>query len=227
MIVQQKRYWNLNMHLKTLYYFIFNWSVCHLISSTKSGPLPELESVLSKIGLVLILQNVMNKFCICDFAVWEAPASLKLSIEVILQIELKQSYCEILESVPAVFAKLSWKFHQSLSCCISLPGNWQYITCLSIYYRVMTCFDGLYLKKLWSACSVLEQNINASFGPNGANYDGFESSRVLKLSATPLPFCMVLSQSVHWHLRFYIAALSITFFLFLDFVSGDLALTGF
>ena len=156
------------MHLKTLYYFIFNWSVCHLISSTKSGPLPELESVLSKIGLVLILQNVMNKFCICDFAVWEAPASLKLSIEVILCIKLKQSYCEILESVPAVFGKLSWNFRPSLSVCSSLAGNRQYITGLSIYYRDMTCFDGLYLKKSRSACSFLGQNIDISFGPNGA-----------------------------------------------------------
>ena len=43
MIVQQKRYRNLNTYLKTLFYFIFNWSVYPLISSTKSGPLPELE----------------------------------------------------------------------------------------------------------------------------------------------------------------------------------------
>ena len=67
--------------------------------------------VLSKIGLILISQNVMTEtvteFCSGDFAVWEAPASLKQSNEVILHIELKQSYCEILESVPAVFAKLS------------------------------------------------------------------------------------------------------------------------
>ena len=37
MIVQQKRYWNLNIYLKTLFYFIFNWSVYPLISSTKNG----------------------------------------------------------------------------------------------------------------------------------------------------------------------------------------------
>ena len=43
----------------------------------------------------------MAYFCCCDFAVWEAHAwSLKQYIEVILSIELKQSYCEILESVP-------------------------------------------------------------------------------------------------------------------------------
>ena len=43
MIVQQKRCWNLNIYLRALFYFIFNWSVYPLISSTKSGPRPELE----------------------------------------------------------------------------------------------------------------------------------------------------------------------------------------
>ena len=38
----------------------------------------------------------------------------------------------------------------------------------SIYYRYMTCFDGLYLKKWRSDCRVLGQNIDHSFGPNGA-----------------------------------------------------------
>ena len=124
--------------------------------------------VLSTIGLILISQNIMTKFCRSDFAVWEAPASLKRSIEVILRIKLKQSYCEILESVPAVFGKLSWNFRPSLSVCSSLAGNRQYITGLSIYYRDMTCFDGLYLKKSRSACSILGQNIDVSFGPKGA-----------------------------------------------------------
>ena len=99
----------------------------------------------------------MTEFCSCDFAVWEAPASLKLCIEVILCTELKQSYCEFFwnffESVPAVFAKLSWNFRPSLSVCSSLAGNRQYITYLSIYYLDMTYFDGLYLKKSRFACS--------------------------------------------------------------------------
>ena len=43
MIVQQKRCRNLNIYLRILFYFIFKWSVCPLISSTKSGPWPELE----------------------------------------------------------------------------------------------------------------------------------------------------------------------------------------
>ena len=81
-----------------------------------------------------------------DFAVWKALASLKQYVEVILCIELKQRYCEILESVPAVCAKLSWKFHQSLCGCSALAGNRQYITGLTIYYLDMTCFDGLHLK---------------------------------------------------------------------------------
>ena len=103
-----------------------------------------------------------------NFAVWDAPAALKQCIEVILSIEQKQSYCEILESVPAVFAKLFWNFHLSLSSCSDLAGNRQYITGLSIYYRVVTCFDSLYLKKSRSDCSVLGQNIDLSFGPNRA-----------------------------------------------------------
>ena len=53
---------------------------------------------------------------------------------------------------------------------------------------------------------------------------GLDSWWVMKHSAVPLPFCMALSQSVHWHSRFDIAALSIIIF-FLDLVSGDLALT--
>ena len=44
--LQQKRYWNLNIYVKTLFYFIFNWSVLPLISSTKSGPRPELDTSL-------------------------------------------------------------------------------------------------------------------------------------------------------------------------------------
>ena len=103
-----------------------------------------------------------------NFSVWEASASLELCIEVILHIELKQSYCENLESVPAVFAKLSWNFHLSLSGCSAFAGNRQYIAGLSIHSRDMTCFDGLYLKKSRPACSILGQNIDISFGPNGA-----------------------------------------------------------
>ena len=117
---------------------------------------------------LIFWQNAMADFWSSDFAVWEALASLKRCIEVILRIELEQSYCEILESVPAVFAKLSWNFHPSLCGCSALAGNRQYITGLSIYYRDMTCFDGLYLKKSCSACSILGHNIYISFGPNGA-----------------------------------------------------------
>ena len=108
----------------------------------------------------------MADFADVHVSVWEAPASLKQCIEVILRKELKQSYCEILESLPAVFAKLFWNFHPSLSGCGALAGNRQYITGLSIYYWDMTCFDGLYLKKSRSPCSVLGQNIDISFGHN-------------------------------------------------------------
>ena len=39
--------------------------------------------------------------------------------------------------------KLSWNFHLSLSGCSDIAGNQQYITGLSIYYRDVTCSDGL------------------------------------------------------------------------------------
>ena len=51
--------------------------------------------------------------------------------------------------------KLSWNFHLSLSGCSDIAGNQQYITGLSIYYRDVTCSDGLNLKKSTSDCSVL------------------------------------------------------------------------
>ena len=74
------------------------------------------------------LQNSMADFCSCDFAVREVLAFLQQCFEFILSIELKQSYCEMFDSVPAVFAKLSWNFHLSLSCCSPLAGP-------TIYHR--------------------------------------------------------------------------------------------
>ena len=41
----------------------------------------------------------------------------------------------------------------------------------------MTGFDGLDLKKSRSACSVLRQNIDISFGPNGAPLGGGVGAR--------------------------------------------------
>ena len=49
---------------------------------------------------------------------------------------------------------------------------------------------------------------------------------VLNPSPAPRPFCVALSQSVHGHARFLYCCALYTFF-FLDFVSGDLALTAF
>ena len=85
--------------------------------------------------LLRFWQNAIDDSADVDFSVWEAPASLKRCIVVILRIKLKQSYCEKLESVPAVFPKLSWNFHLSLSCCSALAGNRQYIAGLSIHSR--------------------------------------------------------------------------------------------
>ena len=64
-------------------------------------------------------QIVLAAFCSSEFAVWEAPASLKLSIEVIICLELKQSYCEILESVPSM-CKVILKFSCYLDAAVPL-----------------------------------------------------------------------------------------------------------
>ena len=106
----------------------------------------------------------MADFCSGDFAVWEASASLKRCIEVILRIELKQSYCEILESVPAILAKISWNVHPSLSGCSALAGIRQYIT---------VC---LYITEIWPvlmACSWKNRVRLAAFWDNLAKYRDF------------------------------------------------------
>ena len=113
-------------------------------------------------------KTLWPNFCSCDFAVWEAPGSLNQFIDVILRIERKQNYYENLESVPAAFAKLSWNFQLSLSCCNARDANRQYITGLLIYYWDMTCSNELHLKKSRSVRRVLGPNIDVSFGPNGA-----------------------------------------------------------
>ena len=70
-----------------------------------------------------------------NFSVWEAPASLERCIVVMLSIELKQSYCKNLESVPAVFAKLSWNFHLSLQCPCWKPTTYRwFVDTFSRYY---------------------------------------------------------------------------------------------
>ena len=55
---------------------------------------------------------------------------------------------------------------------------------------------------------------------------GFGLRMMLNPSAAQLPFCLALSPSVHRHARFLYFC-SLYNFSFLDFVSGDLALTGF
>ena len=108
----------------------------------------------------------MANFCSCDFAVWDALVLLKRSIDfsLILRIELTTDLLWKLgvssNSVPAGLTKLSWNFHRSLCGCSALVENRQYITGLSIYYRYIPCFDGLYLKNrvllaaLWGKISI-------------------------------------------------------------------------
>ena len=56
------------------------------------------------------------------------------------------------------YLQISWIFHSSLRVWSAFAGNRQYIADLSIYYRDMTCFDGLYLKKSRSACTALQSS---------------------------------------------------------------------
>ena len=101
---------------------------------------------------------------------WEAHASLKQCIEVILHIQLKQCYCEILESLQAVFAKLSWNFHLSLSCCSVFAGNRQYITGFVDILSRYDLFWWLVPEKIAFCLQRRRsgQNIDISFGPNRA-----------------------------------------------------------
>ena len=79
MIVQQKRCWNLNIYLRILFYFIFNWSVYPLISSSKSGPWPELECILVCPDRLLFVlpearaarhaKPVQNSICVQNFSI--------------------------------------------------------------------------------------------------------------------------------------------------------------
>ena len=113
-------------------------------STTRTTELSALQ--LSSVKLVKY-QNAMADFRSGDFAVWEAHALLKWCIEVILCIELKQSYFEILQSVPAVCAGTdcsSLEKKPSLSSCRALSGKQWKPTIYhywSIYYGDMTCFD--------------------------------------------------------------------------------------
>ena len=93
------------------------------------------------------------------------------------------------------------------------------------------------LKRWWPAQLALSKNSfyqkietnswNSSQGESQwLGKHGFNSSRVLKFSTAPKPFCVTLNPWVNQHYSFYIAVLSSIFF-FLNFMSGDLALTGF
>ena len=71
--------------------------------------------VASKSCLILISQILAK----CDGQFWQQWFYSVTRFDAILRIEMKQIYsgCEILESEPAVFAKLSWNFHQSCLWC--------------------------------------------------------------------------------------------------------------
>ena len=71
-------------------------------------------------------------------------------------LELKQSYCEILKSVPAVFAKLAWNFnfHPSLSDCSALAGN-SWTDNISLVCRYIIEIWPLLMACTWKNCNLL------------------------------------------------------------------------
>ena len=95
----------------------------------------------------------MANFFSGDFAVQEAPASLKRSIEVILHcllhIEMKQSYFEILELVPAVSAKLSWNFIRHLAAAVPLLKTGNDISPICRYIIEVWLVLMAYLPYIW------------------------------------------------------------------------------
>ena len=86
--------------------------------------------------------------CISEAIHWSQPSH---TVEKLLFWKLR-SQC--LLSVKSYLEKLDL----SLCCCSACAANRQYITCLPIYFRDLTCFDGLYLKN-----RVLGQNIDSKF----------------------------------------------------------------
>ena len=77
--------------------------------------------------------------------------------------------------------------------------------------------------------TILHAKNELNFVKNDESYNiyGIYWRRVLKLAAAPQPFCVALTQSVDWRACFYVAVLSIIFFLDIMIVSGDLTLTVF
>ena len=76
-------------------------------------------------------------------------------------------------------------------------------------FQVARNDDWCTVKLIWIYCSVVKVSSSES-GHMGSILVGCWNP----LSAAIRPFCMALSQSVHWYTRFYVAAFSIIFLLF-------------
>ena len=78
-------------------------------------------------------------------------------------VKFWRQYLQNLQSYLEIFI-----IHLAAAVTLLQTDSISSVSSLSTYFRDMTCFDGFYLKKSRSTCSVLEQNIDISFGPNGA-----------------------------------------------------------
>ena len=159
MITQLKRCWNLDTYLK-LCYLTFNWSVYPLISSTKSGPLPELETTQSLSGqnptgphgryslqirhedLYCILtmnllprQGFSKKCMILDGdPVKEYKVRRKFRLE---QLWLKG--CATLSCVALMLEVLTWPMLLAISIWVSLSVNISYLSSLTSFINIIVC----------------------------------------------------------------------------------------
>ena len=115
-------------------------------------------------------QNAMADFCSDDFAVWQAHAFLKRSIKVFLRIELKQRYCEILESVSAVLAKISWNFHPSPCGCSetdNISPVCQYIIEICPVFMACTWKNRVLLAACWDKIPIFHLGQTEHFTAHG------------------------------------------------------------
>ena len=146
MITQLKRCWNLDTYLK-LCYLTFNWSVYPLISSTKSGPLPELETTQSLSG-----QNptgphgryslqIRHEDLYCILTMNLLPRQ-GLEYKVRRKFRLEQLWlkgCATLSCVALMLEVLTWPMLLAISIWVSLSVNISYLSGLTSFINIMVC----------------------------------------------------------------------------------------
>ena len=144
-------------------------------------------------------------------------------------MSIEQKLCEVkifqLQSMSNAIRCIGQRFKDSGITCLALIFNLKNPSMTVLYAkksvaggkirRVMYCFFRAIDTNQWLSGYGVSQRVR---------WHGVDSWFVRKGSAAPWPFCVALSPSVHWHLRFLYCCYLYNFF-FLDFGSGDLALT--